>query len=134
MNIKSPNSALKVAMVTTIEMMRNPAIKAALMQPMAIPNTPANRKPTTQSPPPMARSDSAVRYWTTDAATANEMSMPPVIRTTNRPTAQMTLTALLFINDAKFPAVKKFGEAKLRNAVKAARTTNMRASPSWVRK
>ena len=46
----------------------------------------------------------------------------------------MTLTALLFSNDVEqFPALKKVGEAKPRNSVKAARTTNRRASPSWVR-
>ena len=42
--------------------------------------------------------------------------MPPAIRTTSSPTAQMTLTALLFINDAKFPALKKGrrGEAQIQ--------------------
>ena len=75
-----------------------------------------------------------MRYCTTDAATAKEMSMPPVIRTTNSPTAQMTLTALLFISDAKFPALKKVRRGEAQNSVKAARTTNRRASPSWVRK
>ena len=60
--------------------------------------------------------------------------MPPAIRTTSSPTAQMTLTALLFISDTKFPALKKAGEAKPRNSVKVTRTTNRRASPSWVRK
>ena len=60
--------------------------------------------------------------------------MPPVIRTTSRPTAQMTLTALLFSSDAMFPALKKLGEAKPRNSASTTRTMKMRASPSWVRR
>jgi hypothetical protein len=121
-------------MVAMIEMIWKPAIRAALMQPMAIPKTPANRSPTIQPPPPTACSANAVRYWATDAPTAKEISMPPAIRTTSSPTAQMTLTALLFINDAKFPALKKVGETTPRYIVKAARTMNRRASPAWVRK
>ena len=101
-------------MVATIEMIRKPAIRDALMQPSAIPKAPANKRPKSQLPPPTACSASAVRYCATDAPTAKEMSMPPAIRTTSSPTAQITLTALLFSSDAKFPAVKKIGEARPR--------------------
>src|SRR5437763_1551170 len=68
MNINRPNSALKVAMVTTIEMIRNPAISAALTQPMAMPNALASRIAKMQLPPPSACNERAVRDWASDAA------------------------------------------------------------------
>src|SRR5471030_254676 len=66
----------------------------ALMAPSRQPNPAATRKPNAQSPPPSRMTVSAVRYWTTDAPTANEMSIPPAISTTSSPAAKMMLTAL----------------------------------------
>src|SRR5579863_6413751 len=110
-------------MVTTIEMMRKPAMSAALMKPSATPMTPAKRRPTSQSPPPSAMSARKLRYWTTEAATAKEMSIPPEINTMSRPTAQITLMALLFINEVRLEAERKLGEAKERKMINAAKTT-----------
>jgi hypothetical protein len=43
----------------------------------------------------MAASASAATYWTTEAATANEMSIPPAISTTSSPTAKIRFTELV---------------------------------------
>src|ERR1700712_1739442 len=66
----------------------------ALIAPSRQPNPAATRKPDAQSPPPSRMTVSAVRYWTTDAPTANEMSIPPAMSTTSKPAAKMILTAL----------------------------------------
>src|SRR6266702_8244915 len=80
------------------------------------------------------------------------MSMPPAINTTSRPTAQITLTELLFRSEAKLPSVRKLFDASDRNRQIARRTRNnlvsvglarmklridgyfqlMQSCPSWV--
>ena len=61
-------------------------------------------------------------YWTTDAATAKEISMPPAISTTSRPTAQIRLTELLLSSEVRLPSVRKLSEASDRNTQSATRT------------
>ena len=53
-------------------------------------------------------------YCTTDAATAKEMSMPPEMSTTTRPTAKITFTELVFSRLKKFAKVKNCGAANVR--------------------
>lgn len=96
-NIKSPKKALKVEIVTTMEMIRNLWIRKALIRPRPAPKIPAAIRPMAEFPPPNAAKNQTQRYCTPEAATAKEMSIPPTISTTKRPTAQITLTALLFI-------------------------------------
>ena len=55
--------------------------------------------------------------------------MPPAISTTSSPTAQITLTALLFISDAMLPALKNDGDMIPRNNVSAASTRKIRPRP-----
>ncbi len=65
---------------------------------------------------PTAAADPAERdrraVLATEAATAKEISMPPAISTTNRPTAKMMLTALMFRRSKALPSEKKFAVAK----------------------
>ena len=103
---------LKVAIVATIEMILNWWIRKALMQPSATPVAPATISPITQLPPPIQPRNVTARYCTTEAATAKEMSMPPAISTTSRPTAKMMLTELVFRRSKALPSVKKRSDAK----------------------
>ena len=63
--------------------------EAALNAPRRKPKAIANAIPDAQLPPPRDMTASAVRYWTTDAPTANEMSIPPATSTTRSPAAKM---------------------------------------------
>src|SRR5690554_3293038 len=80
---------------------------------------PAIRRPLIQSPPPICATMSAVAYWTTEAATAKDMSIPPAISTTSKPTAKMILTALVLSRSNALTTVKK-------RSVVSARTRQIR--------
>ena len=65
----------------------------------------------TQLPPPTPASASAATYCTTEAATANEMSMPPAISTTSSPTAKIRLTELVLSRLKRLASVKNLSLA-----------------------
>ncbi len=114
-------------MVTTIEMMRKWWIRAAFTAPSAAPTPMAATKPSNQLPP-TAPNIVASTYCTTEAATANEMSIPPAISTTSRPTAQITFTAELFKSDVTLTSVAKFGVATDRAPHSSTSTRSSRIS------
>jgi hypothetical protein len=66
-------------------------MRAALTQPSAVP-IPRPNGMQKSGGQPYRVATSAVAYWATEAVAANEMSMPPDTRTTNRPTAKMAVT------------------------------------------
>src|ERR1700686_5402546 len=100
----------------------------ALTAPSRKPNPAATMKPNAQSPPPSRMTVSAVRYWTTDAPTANEMSIPPAMSTTSNPTAKMMLTALWLSRSNKLGSERKVEVETPRPTTIAAMTTISRAS------
>jgi succinate dehydrogenase / fumarate reductase flavoprotein subunit len=69
-----------------------------------------------------------LRIPVTDAPTAKEMSIPPAISTTNRPTAQIRFTALLFSSEVRFTNVRNCGEAMDKKAHSSASTASSFAS------
>ena len=119
---------LKVEIVATIEMILNLWMRKALMHPSATPMAPATISPITQLPPPIQPRNVTARYCTTDAATAKEMSMPPAISTTSRPTAKMMLTELVLRRSNALPRVKKRSVAKERNTQMTAITARSDSS------
>src|ERR1700761_5958498 len=82
-------------------------MNVALMAPSRNPNAADARTPSAQLPPPRCMTVKAVRYCTTEAPTANEMSMPPAISTTSSPTAKMMLTELWFRRSNRLGKVRK---------------------------
>src|SRR3954447_1432731 len=88
-------------------------MKKAFRQPSSVPKAPASSSPTTQLPPPSDMTVIAVRYCTTEAATATEMSMPPAMSTTSRPTPKMTLTELAFSRSNRLGKVRKVVVSRL---------------------
>src|SRR3954468_5207835 len=88
-------------------------MKKAFRQPSSVPKAPASSRPTAQSPPPSGAMVIAVRYCTTEAATAKEMSMPPAMSTTSRPTPKMTLTELAFSRSNRLGRVRKVVVSRL---------------------
>src|ERR1700737_132732 len=100
----------------------------ALMAPSRKPNPAAAMKPSAQLPPPSRMTVSAVRYWTTEAPTANEMSIPPAMSTTSSPTAKMMLTELWLSRSNRLGRVRKVDVEALRPTTIAAMTTISRAS------
>jgi hypothetical protein len=85
--------------------------------PSTTPAPAAIKRPDTQPPPPIRSNARAVTYCTIEAATAKEMSIPPAISTTSRPTAKMMLTALMFRRSKALPSEKKFAVAKESTAL-----------------
>src|ERR1700687_4779834 len=100
----------------------------ALMAPSRKPNPAAAMKPSAQLPPPSRMTVSAVRYWTTEAPTANEMSIPPAMSTTSSPTAKMMLTELWLSRSNRLGRVRKVDVEALRPTTIRAMTRISRAS------
>src|SRR5471030_570831 len=100
----------------------------ALMAPSRQPNPAATRKPNAQSPPPSRMTVSAVRYWTTDAPTANEMSIPPAMSTTSNPVAKIMLTALWLSRSKRLGSVRNVEVVAPSPTTMAAMTRISRAS------
>ena len=118
-NMSRPKNALKVAIVTTIEMIRKPWMRRGVDQAEADAGPGrTGGNPEIQFPPPEGRGGCvAAIYCTTDDITAKEMSMPPAIRTTRRPTAQIRLTELLLRSEVRLPSVRKrVGAQRQRDA------------------
>ena len=103
-------------------------MNVALIAPSRKPNAADARKPSAQLPPPRRMTVNAVRYWTTDAPTAKEMSIPPAISTTSSPTAKMMLTELWFRRSNRLGSVRKVEVVRLRPITMAAMTRISRAS------
>ena len=78
-------------------------------------------------------SASATTYWTTDAATANEMSMPPAISTTSSPTAKIRLIELVLSRLKRLAMVKNLSLVIDRPAQITSRTTTSHVSVGWAR-
>ena len=131
-NMSSPKKALNVAMVMTMEITLNPWIRSALISPRPMPTSPATTNPTAQLPPPIPIKAWAAMYWTTEAATAKEISIPPAIRTTRSPTAQIRFTALLLRSDVRLPSVRNVSVRTESPMIIRSRTTLSRASTGWV--
>src|SRR3954470_6103290 len=105
-------------------------MKNAFRQPSSVPKAPASSRPTAQSPPPSGAMVIAVRYCTTEAATAKEMSMPPAISTTSRPTPKMMLTELALMRSNRFGRVRKVEVVSARPApIKRMTAINQRSVP-----
>src|SRR5882762_10258369 len=100
----------------------------ALMAPSRKPNPAAAMKPSAQLPPPSRMTVNAVRYWTTEAPTAKEMSIPPAMSTTSSPTAKMMLTELWLSRSNRFGRVRKVDVDALRPTTITAMTRISRTS------
>ena len=103
-------------------------MRAALNAPRRKPKAIANAIPDAQLPPPRDMTASAVRYWTTDAPTANEMSMPPATSTTRSPAAKMRLMALMLRRSNRLTRVRKVSVARPSTAQMT--TMTRRSHPS----
>src|SRR5258708_21650032 len=98
------------------------------MEPSTTPKQADTMKPSAQLPPPRRITVNAVRYWTNDAPTANEISMPPAISTTSSPTAKMMLTELWLSRSNRFGRVRNVEVERLRPITMMAITRISRAS------
>ena len=98
-----------------------------------MPATAAKARPISQSPPPIPASASATTYCTTEAATANEMSMPPAISTTSSPTAKIRLVELVLSRLKRLAMVKNLSLASESPALITSSTMTSQVSVGWAR-
>src|SRR5919205_427935 len=103
-------------------------MKKAFRQPSSVPKVPASSSPTIQSPPPSGATTIAGRYCTTEAATAKEMSMPPAMSTTSRPTPKMMLTEVAFSRSKRLGRVRKVVVSRLKPTAIRRMTTTSQSS------
>ena len=75
----------------------------------------------------------AATYWTTEAATAKEISIPPDIRTTRSPTAKITFTELVFSRLKKLATDKNCGATADKPTDINIRMTTSQVSVGWAR-
>src|SRR4051794_18832158 len=103
------------------------------MAPNATPATAAKLSPMIQLPPPIFMRPRATTYCTTDAATANEMSMPPAISTTTRPTAKIRLVELVLRRLKRLAIVKNLSLVSVKPRQITSRTISSQVSVGLAR-